>query len=57
MGPFTPAQLAEAVVNGRVTPATLVWAVGMPAWSAAQSVPSLASLFAQVPPPPPEPEA
>jgi hypothetical protein len=53
VGPFSPAQLVEAVVNGRVGPATLVWTAGMPSWSAAQQVPSLATLFAQVPPPPP----
>ncbi len=55
-GPLSPAQLAEAVVNGRVLPTTLVWAVGMPAWVAAQEVPSVAALFNRVPPPPPEPE-
>jgi len=53
VGPLSPAQLAEAVVNGRVGPATLVWAAGMPAWTAAQQVPSVALLFQQVPPPPP----
>jgi len=52
VGPFSPAQLAEAVVNGRVGPATLVWAAGMPTWSAAQQVPSVAALFSQLPPPP-----
>jgi len=53
VGPFTPAQLTEAVVNGRVGPATLVWAVGMATWTAAQQVPSVAALFTQLPPPPP----
>jgi hypothetical protein len=53
VGPFTPAQLAEAVINNRVGPATLIWAAGMPAWSAAQQVPSVAALFSQMPPPPP----
>lgn len=52
-GPLSPAQLAEAVVNGRIGPATLVWAAGMPAWVAAREVPSVATLFARVPPPPP----
>ncbi|MBW2316244.1 MAG: SPFH domain-containing protein, partial [Deltaproteobacteria bacterium] len=53
VGPFSPAQLAEAVVNGRVGPATLVWAVGMATWVAAQQVSSVALLFSQVPPPMP----
>jgi membrane protease subunit (stomatin/prohibitin family) len=53
VGPFTPAQLAEAVVAGRVGPDTLLWTAGMAAWSAAQQVPSVATLFAPMPPLPP----
>jgi len=53
VGPFSPAQLAEAVVAGRVGPATLLWTAGMSAWTAAQQVPSVAMLFQQMPPPPP----
>ena len=53
VGPFSPAQLAEAIVNGRVAPTTLVWAAGMATWTAAQQVPSVALLFPQLPPPPP----
>jgi len=55
VGPLAPAQLAEAVVNGRVGPDTLVWAAGMAAWTPARDVPSVATLFAQLPPPPPAP--
>jgi membrane protease subunit (stomatin/prohibitin family) len=50
VGPFSPAQLAEAVVSGRVGAATLLWTAGMSAWTAAQQVPSVAMLFQQVPP-------
>jgi membrane protease subunit (stomatin/prohibitin family) len=50
VGPFSPAQLAEAVVSGRVGPATLLWTAGMSAWTAAQQVPSVAMLFQQMPP-------
>jgi membrane protease subunit (stomatin/prohibitin family) len=53
VGPFSPAQLAEAIINGRVGPATLLWAAGMPTWTAAQQVPSVAALFRQRPPPMP----
>jgi membrane protease subunit (stomatin/prohibitin family) len=50
VGPFTPAQLAQAVAAGRVRPDTLVWTGGMAGWAAAGQVPQLAGLF---PPPPP----
>ena len=41
-GPFTPDQLRPFVGRGQLTPATLVWANGMPGWAAAQTVPALA---------------
>lgn len=50
-GPFTLDQLRA---SGSVTPQTLVWAAGMPAWAAAGEVPELAALFAATPPPLPE---
>jgi membrane protease subunit (stomatin/prohibitin family) len=58
-GPFTLDQLRA---SGQVTPETLIWAAGMPAWAAASSVPELAPLFAATPPPlppatPPAPPA
>jgi membrane protease subunit (stomatin/prohibitin family) len=53
VGPFAPDQLAQAVATGRVGPDTLVWTQGMPSWSAARAVPTLASLFGGPPPPPP----
>jgi membrane protease subunit (stomatin/prohibitin family) len=52
VGPFTPAQLAQAAAAGRFGPASLVWSPGMPSWTAASQVPQLATLFP--PPPPPQ---
>ena len=54
VGPFTPAQLAQAAAAGRVGPDTLVWSHGMPSWAAASQVPQLADLFPPQPPPPPQ---
>lgn len=50
-GPFPEAQLQQMVQQGQLTPDTLVWTQGMPAWAAANSVPALAKLFGAVPPP------
>lgn len=50
-GPFPEAQLQQMVQQGQITPDTLVWAQGMPAWAAAKSVPSLSQFFGAVPPP------
>ncbi len=52
-GPFTAANLAEAVLAGRVRRDTLVWTAGMAEWQEAGQVPQLASLFKTEPPPPP----
>lgn len=54
-GPFALVQMQQMAQQGQLTPATLVWTAGMPAWAAANSVPSIASLFGVVPPPPPPP--
>jgi membrane protease subunit (stomatin/prohibitin family) len=51
-GPFTTAQLDEAIAAGRLRGDTLVWSAGMSGWSPARSVPALASRFAGPPPPP-----
>ena len=53
VGPFAPAQLAQAAATGRLRPDTLVWTAGMAGWAPANSVPRVANLF-QPPPPPPE---
>jgi len=54
IGPFTPAQMAQAIGGGRVTRESLVWCVGMEAWLPAGQVEALNAQFA--PPPPPVPE-
>jgi membrane protease subunit (stomatin/prohibitin family) len=51
-GPYTPDQLRPFVAGGQITPATLVWANGMPGWTAAQTVPAVAALFTPAGPPP-----
>ncbi len=50
-GPFSEAQLQQMVQQGQLTPDTLVWTQGMPAWAAANSIPSIARFFGAVPPP------
>ena len=52
-GPFDMPVLQQMVQQGTLTPQTMVWKAGMPQWAAANTVPELASLFAQVPPPMP----
>jgi membrane protease subunit (stomatin/prohibitin family) len=54
-GPFSMAQLAEAVTRGRVTRETLVWTAGRAGWSPAAQVPELGHLFPPPPPPPAPP--
>ncbi len=51
VGPFTTAQVAQAVATGRIAPETLVWTVGMSEWSAASGLGELATLFVPQPPP------
>jgi membrane protease subunit (stomatin/prohibitin family) len=53
VGPYAGAQLAQAVSQGQLTSATLVWAHGMNGWVPAGTVPALAYLFSAPPPPPP----
>jgi membrane protease subunit (stomatin/prohibitin family) len=50
-GPFDTAGLQAQVAQGKLTRATLVWKQGMANWTAADSMPELASLFAHLPPP------
>jgi membrane protease subunit (stomatin/prohibitin family) len=52
-GPFTIAQIQSGIANGQVLPTSLVWANGMPAWTAASTVPALQPLFSAPPPLPP----
>jgi membrane protease subunit (stomatin/prohibitin family) len=50
-GPFDAAALAARARDGSLTRTTLVWRQGMPNWVAAETVPELQALFANVPPP------
>lgn len=51
VGPFTPAQVAQAIAGGRIARDTLVWTAGMDAWLAAGEVETFAGYFAPQPPP------
>jgi membrane protease subunit (stomatin/prohibitin family) len=44
-GPYTQAQLTQAIEEGRVGAETLVWTAGMESWLPAQQVPTLAPLL------------
>lgn len=55
MGPFATEQLAQAIQQGQINAATLVWSAGMAGWTAAAQVPQLAAFFGPPPPPPPPP--
>jgi membrane protease subunit (stomatin/prohibitin family) len=51
-GPYTEAQIAQAISEGRVQRDTSIWTAGMAGWAAAASVDALARLFGTPPPPP-----
>jgi membrane protease subunit (stomatin/prohibitin family) len=55
VGPFTSAQMAQAIGAGRIGRDTLVWCAGMDGWLAASGIDALVGYF--VPQPPPIPEA
>lgn len=52
-GPFSAAQLGEAIRAGQVSASTLVWTAGMSDWMPAGQTPQLAGYFGAAPPPPP----
>ena len=52
-GPFTTAQLVQAVAAGQIAATALVWSAGMAGWTPLAQVPELASQFPPAPPPPP----
>ena len=52
-GPYNMQQMQQMAQSGQINAQMLVWAQGMPQWTAAGSVPELAQLFAQTPPPMP----
>jgi membrane protease subunit (stomatin/prohibitin family) len=51
-GPYTTAQMAQAVASGQLRGESLVWSAGMEAWTPIARVQRLAALFP--PPPPPQ---
>lgn len=51
-GPFQLPQLQQMAQTGQLTPQSMVWSQGMPAWAAANTVPALAQLFMSNTPPP-----
>jgi hypothetical protein len=54
LGPLDAAGLQSNIANGQLTGSTLVWRAGMAAWSAASTVPEIAALLPQAPPPLPQ---
>jgi membrane protease subunit (stomatin/prohibitin family) len=50
-GPIDQAALQQAISQGKITAATLVWTQGMAKWTPAGEVPALSGLLASVPPP------
>ena len=52
-GPYNMQQMQQMAQSGQINASVLVWAQGMPQWVAAGSVPELAQLFTQTPPPMP----
>ncbi len=55
VGPLDEAALKQKVAAGELKRETLIWKQGMAAWVPASSVTELASLFASMPPPIPQP--
>jgi membrane protease subunit (stomatin/prohibitin family) len=54
VGPLDSGGLQSNVASGQLTPGTLVWKAGMGEWTAASSIPEIAQLFPQGPPPLPQ---
>jgi membrane protease subunit (stomatin/prohibitin family) len=50
-GPYTVEQLSQLVAAGTIHAQSQVWKKGMPGWAAANTVPELASIFTNMPPP------
>ena len=50
-GPFNNGQLAQMAQAGQLQRSTMVWKAGMAAWSAAETVTEISSLFNNMPPP------
>jgi len=54
VGPLDTAGLQSNIAGGQLTGSTLVWRVGMGEWTAASTVPEIAQLLPQGPPPLPQ---
>ncbi len=54
-GPYDMSALSAMAQGGQLTKETYVWKQGMPDWVKAADCPELQALFAQTPPPPPNP--
>lgn len=52
-GPYNMQQMQQMAQSGQINAQVLVWAQGMPQWTAAGNVPELAQLFGATPPPMP----
>ena len=52
-GPYTTAQIGQAIATGQLRADSLVWSAGLESWAPIARVPRLAALF---PPPPPPPQ-
>jgi membrane protease subunit (stomatin/prohibitin family) len=50
-GPYTLEQLSQLVAAGTINAQSQVWKKGMAAWAAANTVPELAAVFSNMPPP------
>lgn len=50
-GPYTMEQLSQLLTAGTINPQSHVWKKGMAAWAVANTVPELAALFNNIPPP------
>lgn len=50
-GPYNDVALKQMIQQGMLKPDSLIWKQGMPQWSPASSVPEVAAMFTQGPPP------
>jgi membrane protease subunit (stomatin/prohibitin family) len=50
-GPYTVDQLSQLISAGTINQSSQIWKKGMPAWASANTIPELASLFNNTPPP------
>lgn len=51
VGPLEDKELAQLVLNNKVTKDTLAWMPGMPAWKPIEQIPEILKVIALTPPP------